>query len=168
MADALSILIDGLRGGIQYHLDGLHGGQLDADAFQQGVAQDLLTFHTAAYLSGLDSDTLDATGRRAVVAAAQDQLDYLNGFADAIAAGDLSDDAITTRALSYAGSITNTWWQGATDGAELPFYPADGGTECGNNCRCEWRGSAGGWDWIAETDCCPGCAAREAGNPYAG
>src|SRR5690349_7276261 len=113
MDAALASLMDDLKEAIGYHVAGLYGGQLDADAFQAGMAQDLLVFHTSAYMAGLDTDELDAAGRRVVIDAVQKQLAYLDPFADAIDAGDLSPEEIEARALSYAGSINATWWAGA-------------------------------------------------------
>ncbi len=157
-----------LESSLRYQLDGLHSGMLTVDEFQAGVAQDLLVFHTSAYLAGLDSDTLDEAGKQAVVATVQDQVDYLNAFADQIEQGGLSDAAIDARLLSYGGALNASWWQGATDGADLPFQPGDGGTECLGNCRCTWEQDGSGWQWVAEPDACTGCLDREAGGPYGG
>lgn len=153
---------------IRYQLDGLRGGQLSADDFQQAMAQDLLVFHTAAYLAGQDADTLDAAGRAVVVATMKGQLDYLNPFVDKIAAGNMSDAQIEAQALSYAGAVNASWWAGATDGEDIGIYPGDGGTECLGNCRCELEQRDDGWHWVAENNCCAGCSEREAGSPYGG
>lgn len=168
MNPTLASLMSDLESSLRYQLDGLHAGMLSVDEWQAGVAQDLLVFHTSAYLAGLDSDTLDAAGRAAVVAMVQDQVDFLNAFADLIEQGGLSDAAIDARLLSYTGAINASWWQGATDGADLPFQPGDGGTPCLGNCRCEWQHDGTAWQWVAEPNCCAGCEDRAAGGPYGG
>lgn len=167
MNNTLQNLLEDLDTALRYHLAGLAGGQLSVDVFQAGVAQDLLVFHTSAYLAGLDADTLDEAGRAIVVKAVGTQVDYLNQFADAIEAGDLSDAQIEARLLSYSGSINASWWAGATDGADLPFQPGEG-TRCGPNCRCEWEHDGEAWQWIAESGACEDCLERAAGGPYGG
>lgn len=168
MNTTLTQLMADLDTSIRYQLDGLRGGQLSADDFQQALAQDLLVFHTAAYLAGQDADTLDAAGRAVVVQTMKGQLDYLNPFVDKIAAGDMSDAQIEARALSYAGAVNASWWAGATDGEDLPFQPGDGGTVCLGNCRCEWQADGDAWVWMAEAGACFDCEERAAGSPYGG
>ena len=161
MDRTLDRLIGQLQEGIQHHLEGLHAGMLTPDEFQQGMAQDLLVFHSAAYLAGLDADELDETGRQAVIQAVQRQLDYLDPFVDAIDRGELSDAETDARALLYAGSINSSWWKGATDGRELPAQPGED-CECGPNCRCQWEFDGDEAYWICADDAasCPTCLQR--------
>ena len=99
--------------------------------------------------------------------AVKEQIDYLNGFVDTIAAEGWRE-AFAARAQLYAGSIKATFWRARAFGLDLPYYPAVG-TQCLNNCGCSWR-----IDWIdtenLDADCtwvrgkgdsCATCISRE-------
>lgn len=164
----LDKLMEDLSASIRYQVDGLRGGQLSADEFQQAMAQDLLVFHTAAYMSGADTDSLDDAGRAQIIKTMKGQLDYLNPFVDKIDSSALSDAQIESQALSYMGAINASWWAGATEGEDIGVYPGDGGTPCGGNCRCSLEQRGNGWYWVAEPSACTGCLEREADSPYGG
>lgn len=166
MNTVLRKLLDDYQHAIAYQVEGVLTGKLTPDMFQAGMANDALVFHTAAYMAGVESDALDQAGRDLVVAAVQNQIDYLDAFADAIDAGELSEAQIQARAALYGGAINASYWQGATDGDDLPFHPGDGGTACLTNCKCEWELHSDGWYWIAEAGACEGCQERAAGSPY--
>lgn len=57
---------------------------------------------------------------------------YLRGFAEQIAAGELSEKQINARSALYLNSTVNAYERGraASFGINLPAYPADGGTQC--------------------------------------
>lgn len=61
---------------------------------------------------------------------------YLRGFAEQIAAGELSEKQINARSALYLNSTVNAYERGraASFGIALPVYPADGGTACMANC----------------------------------
>lgn len=77
----------------------------------------------------------------------RDQYGFAHDFAVDIANGQLSQAQIASRAAAYISSSTQAFERGrsASFGAPtLPQYPADGGTVCRSNCKCNWS--------IAETD----------------
>ena len=138
--------------------------------------------HTAAYVAGvadrlhiragsaaLNAKNLSAAERTTIRQAVQAQRPYLDRFVQAIRAGDLSNAQIAARASLYADSARATYWRGATAGADLPFYPGDGGTPCLGHCRCTWQQRGGAWIWVlGDAEHCDGCKTRAAGSPYAG
>lgn len=69
------------------------------------------------------------------------QYTYLQGFADDMAAGNVSDGQALARAQMYADAGTQSYERGvalAYGLPDLPAYPGDGGTACRSNCRCHW------------------------------
>lgn len=104
------------------------------------------------------------------------QLDYAKGFATELApsltAGTATAEGVAARSSLYAGASVQAFDQGRAQAwsLDLPYYPADGQTSCGGNCRCEW--SIDNLDdrieatWHTEGDgkVCDGCRAR--GNKY--
>lgn len=127
---------------VDTHTAAFRDGDLDADGWQRRMARTLIEHHTAAYLAGKEPD--DRVLRKADKAILADvlgaQLDYLNAFADTLAASE--DDAWKTayeaRARLYAGSITQSFWRGRTFGVELPAVPGDGSSPCLGRCGCSW------------------------------
>ncbi len=161
-------LVAGLRGELNHLANGLAGGQLSPAEWHNETLQALADYHSAAYLAGRGLDTLDKAGQQLVLRTVADQADYLNRFTDAIEAGDLSDAQIRARAAQYAEPLRTTFSEAETAGADLPFQPADGGTECGVHCKCSWEQRGGRWYWVLDplADHCEGCRARADGNPY--
>lgn len=141
--------------------------QAQSQAFQLGTAQRLGLRPDSALLNSRNLSQAE----RAVIREATDiQQAYLAGFTRAIASGQLSDAQIRARAISYADSIRHTLSRAATAGADLPFHPGDGGTECLTHCRCQWHARDGLWYWVLDTlaEHCDGCRARADGSPYDG
>lgn len=159
----LALLLDGIGTAV----DGVASGRLSPDAFQAEMVRRLFEGHVAAYLVGRDVRDLSPQGERLVKDAVKEQIDYLNGFVDTIAAEGWRE-AFAARAQLYAGSIKATFWRARTFGLDLPYYPAVG-TQCLNNCGCSWR-----IDWIDQenldadctwirgrSDSCATCISRE-------
>jgi hypothetical protein len=168
----LDILIAELRDEIDRHVAAFRDGEIDADQFQQRMARDLTEHHVAVYLAGLAAlgvaQVIRAADKRVLAELIGDQIDYLNGFADVLAANE--DGAWSTayeaRARMYAGSLTQTYWRGRTRGYRLPFMPGEG-TLCLVNCGCSWEISVPIAYWRrGKNDSCATCVGREAGNPY--
>ena len=166
----LDHLISGLRSELDHLVNGLQAGLLSPAEWHNGTLQVLADYHSAAYLAGADQDRLDQAGQQLVLKTLADQVDYLGRFTDAVEAGDLSDAQIRSRAAQYAQPLRTTYSQAETAGADLPFYPADGGTECGVHCRCSWEQRGGSWYWVMDplADHCEDCRARADGSPYEG
>lgn len=75
----------------------------------------------------------------------------LDGFAEEIKAGLLSEAQITARSRMYINSARKAYEKAnirALGLPELPQYPADGQQICLSNCKCFWRieEMEGGWD----------------------
>lgn len=150
---------------------GLQGGQLSVDRWQETQARSLLVFHTAAYMMGRDKRTLTDRERTRLAEWVGDQVTYLNGFADTIDAewnGSTLPPKWLARARSYAGAVRASYWKGRTLGYSLPAYPGDGSSECLGNCGCAWslsvldeeEGNINAW-WVrGKDDSCPTCIDR--------
>jgi len=170
MPKALDTLIDALRAELGHLANGLVGGQLQPAEWHNATLQALADYHAAAYLAGRGLEMLDADGETLVLAQIADQAGYLNRFTDAVEANDLSVAQIAVRAGIYAASLRTTWSRAATWGANLPFYPGDGGTACLMYCGCSWQSRGGGWWWMlgATHEHCDDCRVRADGSPYEG
>jgi hypothetical protein len=74
----------------------------------------------------------------------REQYSYLDGFADEIAAGTLSEAQISARSRMYINSAREAFnrayarSQGIPDGL-LPDYPGAGNTVCLTACGCDWQ-----------------------------
>jgi 2'-5' RNA ligase len=136
------------------------------EASMREVVQTTLGVEYVFGRGGLDQMTADDWD--AVGALVADQFGYLNGFASAIADGDLNEAQIAARSDLYIGSGIGAYERGAASATdvELPVYPGDD-CEGGNNCRCSWElepTDGGGLEatWVAEDDdrTCDVCSAH--------
>lgn len=174
-------LVSGLRGDLTRLSDQLASGRLTPAQWHNQALQALANYHQAAYLAGtaerlgvreggalLSPQRLSRAERADITRAVVGQAEYLGRFTDAIEAGDLSPARTRARAASYAQSIRTTYSEARTFGADLPFHPADGGTECGVHCGCSWQQRGGQWWWVLDPllDHCPTCRQRADDNPY--
>lgn len=175
MPDPLRALLAQALDSVRYQMDGLESGRLTVDDWQQGMAQDMLTYHIAAYLTGTGStsaDALDDAARKTLASVVGAQVDYLNAFADAIDAADVDPDQFArwrAQAALYAGSTKQSYWRGAA-GVDLPCYPG-GCEECYGNCRCSVEVRDDGVWWICSDDdrSCDACRERgQTWTPYGG
>lgn len=158
----LALLLDG----IDAAASGVASGRLNADQFQAEMVRRLFEGHVAAWLVGNDATTVSPGAQRIINDAVKAQIDYLNAFADEIAATGWQDK-YAARARLYAGSIKPIYSIGRSFGLDLPYHPTQG-SECMVNCGCWWR-----IDWLnqeeLDADCtwirgkddsCPTCIAR--------
>lgn len=99
----------------------------------------------------------------------KEQYRYLDGFAQAIADGNLTEGQIRMRSQMYHDSSVQAYERAAAQilgVPRLPAYPGDGSTACHTNCRCHWRIEPvnGGWDcyWIVDpaAEHCDDCIER--------
>lgn len=163
----LDSLLDDAREGLAYHLEGLRGGRLDSTAFQVGVAQDLITFHTAAYMLGADTEEIDDDQARQLKARIGGQIDYLNEFVDDL--DTLSDAEIEARLSLYGKAVGSSYWDGWA-GEDLECVPGSC-PECYSNCRCELDRRDDGIYWVCQEDdrSCSACLERaQTWTPYNG
>lgn len=148
-----------------------------AAAFAEMIASSVI----AGYLLGYGGTALlDDNADLDILALIAAQYLYAEAFAqdiaDAINRGEpMSEAAMRARAELYAGASINAYEQAnaAAQGASLPYYPADGQTECGARCRCWWSYEHGDgttdayWHTQEDNAVCPGCLEREAeSDPY--
>jgi hypothetical protein len=140
--------------------DALLTGRLSPVAWHNRMAALIFEHHAAAQLSGGRTQEID---RARLAATVGRQIDYLNGFTDAIERGDYREraDALAARASLYAGPLRATFAEARYPG--LPGYPCDGGTECLVNCQCAWVERQGAMWWeLGAAEHCPGCLTRAA------
>lgn len=179
MKKSLAKLTQAALDSIEYQMDGLMSGKLSVTDWQIGMAQDLITYHYAAYLAGAGLtrvDDISDGAKEAIGAVLKEQVDYLNGFADTLDDG--IDDALEARyrarANLYAGALKTSYSIGATELLDVPAHPGQG-SECMVNCGCRWRivevdAAEGDFDcyWErAKDDSCATCIDREERwNPY--
>lgn len=105
-----------------------------------------------------------------------DQYKYLRGFADEIAAGDLTEGQILARVNMYGEATKEAYWdtwQSVNDSGNHPDLelltqtPGDGGTQCLTNCNCNLTTEDDGVHWnLNDGEHCADCEALAAGGPY--
>jgi hypothetical protein len=115
---------------------------------------------------------MDATAVERLASLIADQLGFAKAFATDLAAsldlGTATVDGVAARSALYGGGAVQAFHVGQSLdwGIELPFYPADGGTECMGNCRCEWHITdtdeqiEATWVTAGDGNVCQGCEAR--------
>lgn len=165
----LAAVLDGVDTAVQ----GVRDGAITADQFQAEMARRLFEGHVAAYLAGRGVSELTPRAERLVKDAVIEQLDYLNKFADTIAAEGWRE-AFGARAMMYAGSVKPTYFKAKAFGLDMPYYPGDGSTPCKVNCRCsldiQWLDeeelNADVYWRLGAEEHCQTCPQRAADSPY--
>jgi hypothetical protein len=135
--------------------------------WQNTLTKAIAQYHTAAAIAGNGGNPLSQGLKGQLSEIVSAQLNYLNGFAEAIAEGNLSAAQIRARADMYAPAIRQPFFAGVTGGLPLPAMPAEG-TICHTNCKCSWDivtidEEAGDYDayWRRGAgDSCSTCIAR--------
>ena len=161
------------------YVDALMAGSISADEFQSLMSTGLGQYSTVAFAQGQLSDELSMEARERVRNLVETQLGYLAGFTAVITAHQMANSMETyanrlrARAKSYTYSVKIPWAEG--DVARqvgrllpLPAMPCQG-TQCGNNCGCEWRivtldegkGDYNAWWERHKDDSCQTCLVRE-------
>jgi hypothetical protein len=140
----------------------------DVAVWRDKVAAAIAQYQTAAMIAGNDGKPLSMgmQGQLSEMVAAQ--LNYLDGFADTIAGGNMTPNQIRARADMYAPALRQPYSAGFTGGLPLPAMPAEG-TICHTNCKCSWEivtidEEAGDFDCFwrrGADDSCSTCIARE-------
>lgn len=153
--------------------------QLRLDHWQELMRQAIKNEHLAQYMAGRGGKAQMTPRDYGILGyILKVQYRFLDGFAQDIAAGNMTPAQIIARARMYIDNAHQSFWRGRTEAfgmPELPSYPARGDTECLTNCRCEWQiveerdpsGALLGWNatWVldpkaAEVHCsnCPDLA----------
>jgi hypothetical protein len=147
-------------------------GEVAPDAFRAGMREVSRNAHTANYLLGRGGvNAMQASDFRTLATSLRTEFGHIDRFAWDVEAGTLSEAQAAARAELYAGAGVRSYEQGVASAwgveAELPGYPADGGTQCLSRCRCSWRlnptehGIAATWV-LGGADPCDGCRQRAA------
>lgn len=159
--------------GIDELSDGINSGVLSIAEWRDAMADALAVGHIAAYQEGRDSRELGNISRRQLNATLEDQIAYLNNFANDIDKYGWTDRSDRARAGLYVGALKQSYWQGATFGLEMPFYPTVG-SECMVNCKCSWEiiweneeelNATAYWR-LSANEHCRTCRRRADRNPY--
>ena len=145
-------------------------GDLDVGQWQKMMRRDIKTSYIDQYVlahGGRGTMTQADWGR--IGAMVKEQYRYLDGFAEAVADGTLTEGQIRIRSQMYHDSSAQSYERGnakAYGMPDLPAYPGDGSTACHTNCRCHWRIEEveGGWDayWVLDpaAEHCHDCDTR--------
>lgn len=150
-------------------------GQIDLPTWQSGMRAVSKDTAMAEYLfgrGGINAMTQADYGR--VGALVKEQYTFLQGFAQDIAAGKLSEAQIEARAAMYAhaGVTAHSVGQEAAYGGrlQLPAHPGTGA--CLTRCRCHWSITEGPEAWVCtwvrtSGESCATCRSRAAQfNPF--
>jgi hypothetical protein len=144
-------------------------GELTWDSWLRQFWEVVQRIHLAQFLLATGGpDRMDPAQVRQIEQLLERQLVYLRRFAEAVAAEALTPEELIARGQLYAATSIATYERAlaATNGIDLPVYPADFGTPCRANCRCHWEIEEfpDRWEarWITQSDerVCEGCAAR--------
>ena len=137
-------------------------GELSASAMVDEFMTVLTPQVIGVYALGVGGlERLTADDYERITQYLSEQREYATGFADAIAAGDLSDEYVQTRAGLYASAQRAIFERARAAGfeIELPQYPADGQTLCKANCRCRLEFARGDnavlvhWRLVSSENC---------------
>lgn len=167
---SLRVLLEKLQKAVQDLTASLEAGDLEAQAWQDGMEQLLARYSLAAYMTGADTTALTASDLATLAMIVQTQLEFLDNFTLVIQSEAEFQAGWTARAEQYAKSIANPYWKGKTKMLPLPAMPRDGTSQCLNNCYCKWDIQVideenGDWDcyWqLGQADHCQTCIERAA------
>jgi hypothetical protein len=146
---ALQIHLHDFEAGVDTLMDELEAGDIEPYAWRDRFAEMLTVYAATGYAAGAREEGRKEPPKRgskawiwlAVWIALQ--LDYLNGFAEAVRKGRESGVEIPgawrNRARMYVTSIVAPYWYGKTENLPLPALPGDGTSQCGQNDACGWE-----------------------------
>jgi len=136
---ALTHLLQALQAAVDAQLDGLETGDVSAEQWQRELERLLARYHTAAYLAGQGSATLDAPATAVLAEAVGTELEFLDGFRVTMADSDTFMEGWRARTQLYTEAIGASFNRGAFRAWPLPALPKDGTTQCLSRCRCRWE-----------------------------
>lgn len=163
---------DAQAGEIADLVAGLGAGKLPFDAFESNLRTWIATTVIGGYLLGRGGRAM-LTGNDlfTVGAMVSDLVQRVERWLVELAVGRITLPQFGARAEGAAGSSVTAFDKGREAGREglsLPYYPADGGTECFDRCRCWWDIEEyddhweATWHTMNDESVCPGCLDREA------
>jgi len=144
-------------------------GEIRTSAWVQGMRQEIKESYISQYLlakGGVQNMTPEDWGRLGGLL--KNQYQYLNGFAQELNAGQMSEAQIRQRAELYIKSSRQAYERGRVASLQmpaLPAYPGDGSTQCVTNCQCHWEITETSDEWraywtLGAAEHCPDCVQR--------
>lgn len=130
--------------GVDELADGLVDGSMTVQRWLLDMRDAVKNGFLSQYMlakGGKNNMTFADYGRIGRMLAPDGQYRYLQGFAEQIAAGELSAAQIRARSRLYINATVQAYERGkaaAYGMPNLPEYPADGSQQCRANCRCSW------------------------------
>lgn len=119
----------------------LFADKSDVNGWAAGMRQAVKDAYTQQYMLGRGGrEAMTQADWGALGNMLRDQYRYLDGFANDIRMGRLSEGQIRMRAKMYIDSAVEAYERGraAARGLHLPAYPGDGKTPCRVRCKCTW------------------------------
>lgn len=134
--------LDAMDSLMETYAQNLASGAWPMSQFEAEMRRRLKDAHIAEYVlgrGGVAQMTPSDYGR--IGAVLKKQYKYLRGFLNDVEAGKETAGQATNRAKNFLGSARQSFsrGRGKSYGLDLPCHPADGGTSCHGNCRCEWN-----------------------------
>lgn len=156
----------------------LYEGDITLEEWETATAlelQDAYIAEAAFAVGGIDN--VDAAVLAGIAVLLANQLGFLNGFANDIASGTVSQAQAVSRINQYGNAAVQAYWdewQGIRENPNfeglhgLTRVPQDGSTICRGNCRCFLEESSEGILWqLTAVESCDTCLDMNAGNPWA-
>lgn len=153
---------------IESYVNNLASGTWTISTFETEMRNRLKNAYVAEYTlgkGGFEQMTPSDYGR--VGAQLKKQYKYLRTYLEDVAAGRESVGNARQRANNFLGSARQAFGRGRAGAWDitLPYYPGDGGTECGGNCKCVWDIEGDDEEvrayWVmSSSEHCDGCKAR--------
>lgn len=156
---------EAVRGITQRMID----GDLTLAGWHAEMRDELKLAHGGEYMLGRGGKNAMTPGDWGIVGRhSKAHYDFLDRFADDLAAGKLSPAQAMVRASMYPGSSFVSFERARSEAhgmPRLPVYPGDGGTPCLTNCRCHWVIREYKRRWVASwtlgpVEHCSGCLSR--------
>lgn len=156
----------------------MYAGNISLSQWESAVALELKDAHLAQSMfavGGRGNMTAASFGR--VGGTLANEYSFLNGFAQDIAAGNVSEAQALDRIGQYGNATGQSYWrewQRQQDSIEaegvhrLTRVPQDGSTDCRGKCRCDLTSNGNGTvDWnLAAAAHCDTCIDMNGGNPW--
>ena len=169
MPDFLRWLIQLLMDALGALFDRLQNREITPTTWANQVQTQLADYHLAAFMAGQGTADVPDAALEKIADQVGAQIGYLNNFKAEVQSAAQFQAGWNARAQSYANSVKQPYWFGATSMLPLPAMPAQG-TQCLNNCLCQWE-----IQWLNEAnqdadaywrrnakDSCQTCLEREA------
>lgn len=153
---------------IDSYVNNLSSGTWTVAKFEEEMRKRLKHAYIAEYTlgaGGFEQMTQADYGR--IGAQLKKQYKYLRSYLQDLADGKETTGNARQRANNFMGSARQAFGRGQSRAwdVSLPYYPGDGGTVCGGNCKCAWIIEGDDEEvrayWtLGPSEHCDGCKAR--------